>query len=73
MTADVKRLSGSLKGMMDAVKKQIDAAQEEVLAAQGETITAIDMTREVMKKHRDDVAELRALLGENSNNPPPGE
>jgi hypothetical protein len=70
MTADVKRVSNSLKGMMSAVKKEIDAAEQEVHAAQSETIQAVSMTREMVKGVRNDVAELRALLGGASNNPP---
>jgi hypothetical protein len=70
MTADVKRVSNSLRGMMDAVKKEIDAAEEEVHAAKNETIQAVGMTRQMVKGVRDDVAELRALLGGASNNPP---
>jgi hypothetical protein len=70
MTADVKRVSNSLRGMMDAVKKEIDAAEEEVNAAKNETVQAVTMTRQMVKGVRDDVAELRALLGGASNNPP---
>jgi hypothetical protein len=70
MTADVKRVSNSLRGMMDAVKREIDAAEEEVHAAKNETIQAVSMTREMVKGVRSDVAELRALLGGASNNPP---
>jgi hypothetical protein len=70
MTADVKRVSTSLKGMMDAIKKEVDAAEAEVVAAQDETIMAVGMTRSMVRGLRDDVADLRALLGGATNNPP---
>jgi Mg2+ and Co2+ transporter CorA len=72
MTADVKRVSTSLKGMMDAIKKEVDAAEAEVVAAQDETIMAVGMTRSMVRGLRDDVADLRALLGGATNNPPEG-
>jgi hypothetical protein len=68
--SDVKRVTSSLKGMMVAVKKEIDAAEAEVAAAQDETIMAVGMTRAMVRGVRDEVAELRALLGGATNNPP---
>lgn len=73
MNADVKRVSTSLRGLIDAVKKEVDAAEVEVNAAKDETIEAVTMTRDMVQGVRSDVAELRALLGGQTNNPPKGE
>lgn len=70
MSSDIKRISTSLKGMLEAVKQEVTACEDEVRQAQTETIDAVGMTRDMIKGVRSDVAELRGLLGVNTNNPP---
>jgi hypothetical protein len=70
MSSDVKRVSSTLKDMLKEVKQQVTACEDDVRMAHKETLDAVGMARGMMKQVRDDVAELRGLLGENSNFPP---
>lgn len=70
MSTDVKRVTGSLKTMLDAVKSEVQACEQDVANAHKETLDTVHMARTMMKTVRDDVSELRQLLGVNSNFPP---
>lgn len=70
MSSDIKRISVSLKGMLDAVRAEVTACEDEVRQAQTETLDAVGLTRGMIKDVRSDVAELRGLLGVNTNFPP---
>ncbi len=70
MTAKLKSLRGNLKNIVDRLNDHAAASEQAVMSAAGRAEGAIAKTNDLGKEINQAAADIEAMVGVESNNPP---